>query len=56
MLFGATIAGDPAITGDGLDSNGVEWIKIETLSKENATPFVLISCQKPDCGADIYTE
>lgn len=56
ILFDVAVQGDPATTGDGLDSNGAVWVDINTLSKENASPFVLIACQKSDCGADIVSE
>ena len=53
ILFDITVNGNPATTGDGLDSNGAEWIEIQTLSVKNASPFVLMACNQSDCGADI---
>ena len=43
ILFDAFISGEPTTKGDGLDSNGAEWVNIDTLSEQNATPFVLMS-------------
>lgn len=42
ILFDVKISGKPSDKGDGLDSNGAVWVDIETLSSDNATPFVLI--------------
>ena len=53
ILFDVSVQGDPTTIGDGLDSNGALWIDISTLSPKNASPFVLIACNKTDCGADI---
>ncbi len=46
VLFDVKITGKPSESGDGLDSNGAVWIDIDTLSMENATPFVLIGIGK----------
>ncbi|MBP5344358.1 MAG: NUDIX domain-containing protein [Alphaproteobacteria bacterium] len=46
ILFDAIISGEPTTQGDGLDSNGAVWVDIDTLSSQNATPFVLIGCGK----------
>ena len=46
ILFNVKVAGNPTTQGDGLDSNGAEWVDIDSLSCENATPFVLIGCGK----------
>ena len=53
IIFDVTVQGDPATTGDGLDSNGAEWVEVDTLSPDNASPFVLIACGRSDCGADV---
>lgn len=46
VLFDAEVTGQAATQGDGLDSNGAVWVDIDTLSSQNATPFVLIGCGK----------
>ena len=46
VLFDADVSGEPATTGDGLDSNGAVWIDINQLSGENATPFALMGAGK----------
>ena len=46
VLFNIEVSGEPATQGDGLDSNGAEWVDIDSLSCQNATPFVLIGCGK----------
>ena len=46
VLFDVEIDGVPSSMGDGLDSNGAEWIDESTLSMKNATPFVLIGVGK----------
>jgi len=46
ILFDVTVRGEPTTQGDGLDSNGAEWIDADALSSQNATPFVLIGCGK----------
>ena len=53
IIFDVTVQGEPTTTGDGLDSNGAKWVSMDELSPENASPFVLIACNKPDYGADI---
>jgi len=53
ILFDISVDGVPVTSGDGLDSNGAQWVEIETLSPDNASPFVLIACSKSNCGADI---
>ena len=46
ILFDVEVAGEPTTQGDGLDSNGAVWVDINTLSSQNATPFVLMGCGK----------
>ena len=46
LLFSAEIKGEPATTGDGLDSGGAEWVDVETLTSQNATPFALMGAGK----------
>ena len=46
VLFNIEVSGEPTTLGDGLDSNGAEWVDIDSLSCQNATPFVLIGCGK----------
>lgn len=46
VLFDVDVAGEPTTKGDGLDSDGAIWIDIDTLSSQNATPFVLMGCGK----------
>ncbi|MBO5997845.1 MAG: NUDIX domain-containing protein [Alphaproteobacteria bacterium] len=46
ILFDVKVVGEPTTQGDGLDSNGAKWVDIDTLSDQNATPFVLIGCGK----------
>ena len=46
VLFDADVAGEPATTGDGLDSNGAVWVDVYQLSGENATPFALMGAGK----------
>ena len=41
VLFIVQVNGMPTEQGDGLDSNGAEWVPISQLSSQNATPFVL---------------
>ncbi len=53
ILFDVAVNGDPATTGDGLDSNGAQWVEISTLSSDNASPLLLLACDQPNCGADI---
>ena len=53
ILFDITVNGNPATTGDGLDSNGAEWVDIDTLSPANASPFTLLACGQTNCGAEI---
>lgn len=55
ILFDVMVQGNPTTTGDGLDSNGAEWIEMASLSPENASPFVLIACGCADCGADVFS-
>ena len=53
ILCDIMVNGEPTTTGDGLDSNGAQWVDIETLTPDNASPLVLLACDKSDCGADI---
>ena len=46
ILFDAQVTRAPTTKSDGLDSNGALWVDITTLSKENASPFVLFAIQK----------
>lgn len=46
ILFDVEVLGEPTTQGDGLDSNGAVWVDINTLSSQNATPFVLMGCGK----------
>ena len=46
VLFNIEVSGEPTTQGDGLDSNGAEWVDIDSLSCQNATPFALIGCGK----------
>ena len=46
ILFDVKVAGEPSTRGDGLDSDGAVWMDINTLSDQNATPFVLMGCGK----------
>ena len=46
ILFDVEVAGEPSTRGDGLDSDGAVWMDINTLSDQNATPFVLMGCGK----------
>ena len=46
ILFDAEVTGQASVQGDGLDSNGAVWVDINTLSSQNATPFVLMGCGK----------
>ena len=46
ILFDAEVTGHVSVQGDGLDSNGAVWVDINTLSSQNATPFVLMGCGK----------
>ena len=46
ILFDVEVSGEPTTQGDRLDSNGAVWVDIDTLSSENATPFVLMGCGK----------
>ena len=46
VLFDATVTGTPTKQGDGLDAAGAVWVDIDTLSGQNATPFVLMGCGK----------
>ena len=46
ILFDTDVAGEPTSQGDGLDSDGAVWVDINTLSSQNATPFVLMGCGK----------
>ena len=41
ILYMATVNGEPSTKGDGLDSNGAEWISIEDIINKNVkvTPF-----------------
>lgn len=38
--------GDILTTSDGLDSLGAQWVDIDTLNGQNATPFALIGAEK----------
>ena len=42
-LYRVDVSGTPSAAGDGLDSNGALWMDISELSKQNATPFVLMA-------------
>lgn len=44
-LYLVDIKGDPSTVGDGLDSNGALWMNMNVLSKQNATPFVLMAIE-----------
>jgi 8-oxo-dGTP pyrophosphatase MutT (NUDIX family) len=46
ILFDVEVSGEPTTQGDGLDSNGAVWVDMDTLSSQNATPFVLMGCGK----------
>ena len=46
ILFDAKVKGMPSLKGDDLDSNGAVWVNIADLSPQNATPFVLIGCNR----------
>jgi len=46
ILFDVKVVGEPTTQGDGLDSNGAVWVDMDTLSGQNATPFVLMGCGK----------
>jgi len=46
VLFDAKVSGTPAKSGDGLDSGGAEWVDVETLTSQNATPFALMAAGK----------
>lgn len=43
ILFDVNVSGEPATSGDGLDSNGAVWVETGTLTSENATPYALIA-------------
>lgn len=47
VLYDVKIKGIPQTHGDGLDSGGAEWISINDLIQENATPYALMSAGKP---------
>lgn len=40
ILFSAVIEGKPTTDADGHDSNGCLWLPVETLTEQNATPFI----------------
>lgn len=42
ILYLATVVGEPSTKGDGLDSNGAEWIKLSDIinNKVQVTPFI----------------
>lgn len=46
VLYEVAVSGEPENCGDGLDSGGAVWVDINELSKENATPYVLIAANK----------
>ncbi len=47
ILYLATVSGEPSTKGDGLDSNGAEWIQLSDIinNKVQVTPFVKMGLQ-----------
>ena len=50
ILYTATVQGNPSKTGDGLDSNGACWVKIQAVQKGkvSVSPFVKKGLEKID--------
>ncbi len=45
ILYDVEIEGTPLSNGDGKDSNGTDWIEINNISANNATPHTLFAVQ-----------